>query len=241
MQRTVSVERSISAAPIREIEKSLVDSRPFGNDRSITDEFAASFIRRLLVLGQSVPAAGSLADALNGAAENRRIELLGDTVLRCAIQHAHRQVLTGKAYGLKLDDCEALFLGALGHLREGMPGTPLSYSVKEPQKLGDPDSCWIWTDDHPNDTYGQAFRYLIQQNYNALPVTGSAAEVAALRTGARLLNELVPQLGPATLQHTHLLALIPSSGDWAHSASSSQFKVSGVIFLNHRLLENPWW
>ena len=62
-----------------------------------------------------------------------------------------------------------------------------------------------------------------------------------LRRGASLLGELVPGLSRSALSHVPLVALFPSVGRWKTKASSSQYRLSGIIFLRRESLHNPWW
>ena len=62
-----------------------------------------------------------------------------------------------------------------------------------------------------------------------------------LRRAVELLDRLLPRSSRSALRHTHLVAVFPSSGVWATRSSSSEFRLSGTIFVSQRLLANVWW
>ena len=193
-----------------------------------------------------MPAARQLAQQLDGAAPARQRQLLGDTVLRCAVQHAMRQLHLGDDYGLPLPQCAILFQAAGEHLRAGLPGGPLTAHLPPVARLHaegrlqdeDPYIWHAWQDGTP---YACAFLAVMEDNYGAPLVTPTPHERALLRRGLRLLETLLPRLTASALSHVQLIALFPKLGTWRGKASSSQFRVNGSLFLNQELIGNPWW
>jgi len=61
-----------------------------------------------------------------------------------------------------------------------------------------------------------------------------------LQTATELLGELLPQLAPSVLSHVHLVAAFNPVGYWSSTASSSEFRLSGTVFLNQTVLVDPW-
>src|SRR5438128_5025033 len=88
------------------IETILAQHRAFGNSDYIHEQLQVSYKRRLNKISAYLPLAGQLLDALCRANSYSRYRVIGDTVVRCAIQHAHTQLETGTQYGLPLDECE---------------------------------------------------------------------------------------------------------------------------------------
>jgi hypothetical protein len=216
--------------------------RPFGDSDYIHEQLHASYRRRLRAVSDVLPSAGRLADAVSGLAPDIRYRVLGDTVVRCATQHAFRQVKTGAPYGLPYDICGEVFESAIQQIDRGATCGPLQATVPQVAFIGThPRYGWVWTEDHPNDVFGAAFRALIRENYGELLATSSEAETAMLREGVSLLEELVPQVTGSTLTHAHIVGLFPPTGNWARRASGSQFRLGGTIFLNRETLQNPWW
>jgi hypothetical protein len=167
--------------------------------------------------------------------------VLADTVVRCAIQHTFRQVLTEQPYGLPSTVCEEVFDQAARHLDLYTGHGPLEVGSIDVQRLASYSSTWIWREDHPHDVFGQAFREIVHQNYGESLCTPMDSELGLLRAGAQLLHELLPNLAVSALDHTYVVALFPPVGNWRGRASGSQFRVSGAIFLSREVLHNPWW
>jgi predicted O-methyltransferase YrrM len=220
------------------IEQAFVQNQPFGNSTYIHRQLEVCLKRRLDKVSGHLPTAGKLLDAFEHANEDLP-RVIGDTVVRCAILHAHIQFETNAPYGLALEDCEKVFAATVRHLQSGNYDTPLDQ--RSLRRLGsEPYLGWIWTEEHPDDIFGRSFRYLLKERYFALPCTPSSDEIALLEQGARLLRELLPTLTPSVLSHAHVIACVPSAGGWKGTASSSQFHLGGTIFLG-RPLQNPWW
>ena len=220
----------------------LGEYRPFGDSDYIHEQMRAAYRRRLSKISESVPIAGELLDALQRADSDIQYRVLGDTVMRCTIQHALTQVVTRSSYGLPLDDCEEIFREGLRHVLDRRPCGLLESNLPYVDRLGAESWYgWIWSEDYPEDVFGRALRYLIREHYGESLATPSPAEVAMLRKGASLLGELVPSLSRSALSHAPLVALFPSVGRWKTKASSSQYRLSGIIFLSRDALHNPWW
>lgn len=220
----------------------LSEYRPFGDSDYIHEQFHACYRRRLKTISSVLPAAGYVVDALDRADTYRRYRVMGDTVVRCVTQQALRQVVTQKEYGLPLDTCEKVFEQTAHHLNEGKRCGPLEATAADVDHLGPaPYHGWIWSEEHDDDVFGQAFRKIIRQNYSESLCTPSPSEVAIVQEGVKLLEELLPSLSSSALRHAHVVAFFPSIGSWKRRSSSSQFRVSGTIFFNRRVLQNPWW
>jgi predicted O-methyltransferase YrrM len=230
-----------SAQLLEVVEEALVRHRAFGDSAYILDQFNFCSNRRLSVIAAHLPSAGRLLNALRSADSNSRNQATGNTVVRCAIQHAHTQVETNTQYGLPRADCEKIFAETTLHVQLGRPGTPLeSGAFHLPRFGGEPYHGWIWSEEHPDDLFGRAFRFLIKQNYGDSLCTPTDEDVASLRKAERLLHTLLPSLAPSALSHAHLIGLFSHDGAWKGKASSSQIKVGGTVFLGRWLLRNPW-
>lgn len=240
MTARVLVEAGVG--PIDQFDELLATYRPFGDSRYIHEHLHASYERRLRAVSTVLPSAGRLVDAVSRLAPEIRYRVLGDTVVRCATQHAFRQVKTGVPYGLSQEICDEVFESTTRQIDSGTTCGPLQATVPDVAFIGTgPRYGWVWTEDHADDVFGAAFRELIRENYGELLTTPSHAEIASLREGVSLLEELVPQVARSTLPHTHVVGLFTPTGKWAGRASGSQFRLGGTIFLNRELLRNPWW
>jgi hypothetical protein len=223
------------------IETILARHQVFGDSDYINEQLRRCYKRRLGKISAYLPAGGELLSALDRAPDHNQYRVIGDTVVRCAIQHALKQLETGTEYGLPLDQCEEIIRATARHVEEGRPGAPLESGVTELHHLG-PRSphVWIWSEDHADDVFGRSFRYLVQDNYGESLCTLDSEELELLARGAQLLEDLLPTLSRSALSHTHLIAVFPMAGNWRGKASSSQFRISGTIFLSRELLRSPW-
>jgi hypothetical protein len=235
MKTTLAVEE----LPIANIDATLAQ-HPFGDSAYITEQMHVSYRRRLDKLSVHLPVAGQLLDALHRLEPYGQYRVLGDTVVRCAVQHAQVQVETGTPYGLPLERCEEVFTETVRGIREGRYA-PLGSGFKN--RVGpDPHHGWIWDEQGAGSVFGQAFQYILQLDYDGeeRPCTPDADEVAMLARGVRLLSLLLPESSRSALSHAHLVAVMSEIGVWRTRVSSSEFRVSGTVFLNRRTLANPW-
>ena len=236
------MEKMQNLEMLRMVEAALAQHRAFGDSDYIHEQLGVCYRRRLDKIAAALPAAARLARVLSDAGPDLRRQMIGDTVLRCTIQHALRQVETGLPYGLPLEQCAQVFEAAIRHVGEGRSGGPLLDGLVQAQRLGPhPYNGWVWNEEHADDDFGRAFRFVIRENYDGPLCTPSADELAMLERGAQLLQSLLPLLSSSALSHVQLIAVFPRVGVWNGKASSSQFRVGGTIFLNRDLLGNPWW
>jgi hypothetical protein len=231
-----------TAQSLAALESVLAQHRGFGDSSYIHDQLHVCYQGLLGRISADLPVAGELLAAVRAADDYRRYRLLGDTAVRCAIQHAFTQLDTGRQYGIPLDECEEAFREAILHLAEGKRGGPLESGAPQATRLGpERDHGWVWTEDHSDDVFGRSFRSVIQQNFGTPLCTPTVDELDMLQRGANLLRELVPVLSPSALSHAHIIAVFPPVGNWKGRGSSSQFRVGGTIFLSRELLRSPWW
>ena len=224
------------------LEKILVEHRAFGDSDYIHEQLHVCYIRRLGKVAAYLPLAGQLRDALSRTTIRNRYSVLGETVVRCAIDRALGQLETGIQRGLALDVCDEVFRATIHHLEEGKSGGPLELGLARVNRLGsEPYHGWIWSEEHSADVFGQAFRSLMRDNSKDELYTPNSDDLRMLEKGAQLLGELLPLLSRSALSHAHLIAVFLPVGHWKGKMSSSQFRLGGTIFLSRDMLENPWW
>ena len=222
------------------LELELTQHRAFGDSGYIQEQLRVCFERRLGKVSAHMPAAGRLLDALVSADGDARMGVIGDTVVRCAIQHALSQLTTGTPYGLPLQECEEIFRAATAHLDSGGAAGPTGAALVN--RVGpEPHHGRIWSEAYADDVFSRSLRQVVRDNYGEFLYAPAPDEVAMLVKGARLLGELLPSLSRAALSHVRLVAIFPKVGKWTGRSSSSQFKIGGTIFLSRAGLPNPWW
>jgi hypothetical protein len=212
---------------------------PFGDSDYITGQMHICYKRRLDKLALRLPAARRLRDALDSVEPHVEYRAIGDTVLRCAVQHAQVEVETGLPYGIGLQQCEEVFEETVRLLERG-DCAPLGSGLTEcfgPTRR----ESWVWSEQRRDDVFARALTAIVEQNYGDMrPCTPNADELHMLGRGVELLARLLPRSSCSALGHTHLTFVFAPHGSWATTMSSSEFKISGTIFLNRNLLSNPW-
>lgn len=224
------------------LEAMLAQHRGFGDSDYIHGQLQLCYQRQLDRISAHLPVAGEFLEALREADNYSRYRLLGDTAVRCTIQHAITQLEAGRQDGITLEECEEAFRAAVVHLAAGKRGGPLESGAPQVTRLR-PEAItgWVWTEEHGDDIFGRSFRYVIEQNFGTPLCTPSDDELEMLQRGAQLLRELAPLLYRSALSHAHLIAVFPPIGSWKGRGSCSQFRVGGTIFLSRDLLRSPWW
>jgi len=162
--RAAGVEPELLAG----VEQALVEHQAFGDSAYIREQLELSHKRRLQLIAPHLPSAGRLLEAFVRADAYTRYRITGNTVIRCAVQHAHTQVETGNTYGLPLAQCEQIFEETIRHLELGISGTPFENGATRLDRLGpEPYHGWIWTEDYPDDLFGRSFRFILNQEYSS--------------------------------------------------------------------------
>jgi hypothetical protein len=160
-------------------------------------------------------------------------------VMRCAIQHAHRQIETGESYGIPLAQCEGIFREIALHVSE-LKHEAFFYG--DGVRIGSgAHHGWVWNNSQADSALSQAFNTLVFDNYGQKPCTPTSEEVAALIKGAQLLECILPRSAESALSHVHSIVLFPPVGNWLRISSSSEFRLGGTVFLNRKHIMNPWW
>ncbi|MEU3073123.1 hypothetical protein [Streptomyces laurentii] len=222
----------------------VLSRRPFGDSRYVRGQMHLAFTRRLESLGNSVPSARHLLTVLQQADPPTGYRTLGDPLLRRAVQ----QLLTRRE-GAKpgrnplTPHVSAQVIEAVArHVESGAANGPLQGESTAAQWLGDPSRTpWVWSPEQDHGFLGETFTRFVEHRFGAAPAQPGENDLAMLRQGYRLLDELLPLTSRGALSHTHLIGITPGTGVWEGKASASQFTVTGIIFLNRELLQNPWW
>lgn len=223
------------------IEEVLVQHKAFGDSAYIREQLEVAFRRRLERISGDVPLARQLLGIFDQADSYTRYRIVGNTVIRCAVQHSHYQLETNEQYGLPIPECEKVFAATIQHLELGKLGTPFENGSVILQRLGTESHYgWIWNEKYPDNIFGRSFRLILKQEYGDSLCTISDGELEMLLKGKELLEDLLPSLARSALSHAHLIGCFPDVGFWKGKVSSSQIRMGGTIFLNRQMLMNPW-
>jgi hypothetical protein len=192
------------------------------------------------MIGIQLAVAHQLLDVLNGVGEERQYRVLGDPLVRAVIQQALWQIDIGNQI-LSLEECDEVLRETVRYVESG-GGSPLASGAVQADHLGSAfHTAWIWTTESSDNIFGRSFQRLVAAEYGESLCTPSPADIAMLQKATRLLEELFPLLARSALSHAHVIGLFPGTGSWEKVASSSQFRLTGAMFLNKTMLKNPWW
>jgi len=210
----------------------------FGNSAYITAQLHMCYMQRLESLSPQVPAAKSLLRTLETSEDHARYLVFGDMVFRCAVQHTMRHLWNESFKGLTLSTCASIFDEIDQRLRAKEPP-----SVRA--ALGDtigPEAYHgaIWSEGL-GGPMAAAFRDLVRAHYAQVPVSVTPSEIETLRAGVRLVERLLPRCSQSVFSHAHVIGVFSSEGPSSGLASSSEYWLSGTVFLGRRLLVNPWY
>lgn len=227
---------------ITRFDSILSQGRPFGDSRYIHEQMRDAYKRRIEMIGGQLAPARKLLDAVNGLDEEKQYRILGDPLVRAVVQQALGQIDTDTRMTLPLEECEGVLRETVRYVENGAGCSPLASGAVQANHLGPAlYTPWIWTTDRSDDIFGRSFLKLITAEYGESLCTPSSADITILQKSTRLLEELFPQLARSALSHAHVIGVFPGTGSWEKVASSSQFRLTGAIFLNKTTLKNPWW
>ncbi|MFE9566639.1 hypothetical protein ACFYM0_36715 [Streptomyces sp. NPDC006487] len=217
--------------------------KPFGDSPYVREQMHLAFKRRLEGLGASTPAARHLLTALQRARPQTEYRALGDPLLRQAVQQLLAQEVAGPGRNsLSPELCAQVIEAVAQHVETGAAHGPLQGDSAGAQWLGDPtDTPWIYSPGPDGGLLGQTFDRFVEQQFAAGLHRPDESDLERLRQGYRLLGELLPLTSRSALSHTHLIGITSGTDAWKGKASSSQFTMVGIVFLNRKLLQNPWW
>ncbi|MGW1288221.1 aKG-HExxH-type peptide beta-hydroxylase [Streptomyces sp. NPDC002586] len=242
VRENVSKQTSFAGRDVSKFDAILSGGRPFGDSVYVHEQMRSAFKRRIEELGTSMPIAHRLLDSLERADKQSQYRVLGDPVVRAAIQHSLGRIVAGYEVALPLELCEEVFRRTVHHLESGSKDSPSESGAVPTWHLGSVrDTAWIWKPERSDDVFGRGFQQIIVSEYEDLPCSPSVNDIEMLQQATRLLNEILPMVSRSALSHAHLVGIVPGAGSWKDKASSSQFRVTGAIFLNQTLLKNPWW
>jgi hypothetical protein len=230
---------------LNKLEAILGQHRAFGDTDYLNAQLHACYERRLAKISARLPAAGVLLDTLRRTDSYIRCRVIGDTVVRYAINDAFTQLETETEPCLTLEECDEIFLAMTLYLKDNKgEETPMSRSPQiDCGGFGVP----VWAGQHASGPlFTRAFLSAVQVRCRSLCESNAELyipndhDVAMLSKGAQLLSCLLPRLARSTLHHTHSIALFQSAA-WKSAASLSQIWLSGTVFLGKEFLQNPWW
>lgn len=232
---------NLSNEDLAALESFLSHSVPLGDSDYIHQRMHATFERRLRRIASDVPTAGELLDALDRPAnKDQKYRILGNTVVRRVVQIALRSLITNTPPPIPLGVCSDVLKAAAAHVTAREPFDFLEAHTGEHPRVMDGGPL-VWDEACRDRLPTRVFRDIVIDQFQEGPTSPTKGDVTRLLEGIQLLRELLPELSASALRHCHVIALVPPTGRWKNTASCSQFRISGTIFLSSELIANPWW
>lgn len=235
------------------IERELASQRPYADFRSVSDRAFSYYLRGLGILSEREPAAGALAASLRAAPDPRRLAVLGDPVIRVAINDSLEAFKRGAR---PANGQDALFTAARMHLlssRSGPPTAPCSpaWPARENSALG--TAIWCPEEHAPllAGRFAELFTEEIAGSVSSRPAVlrapGSAL-AGHLERGKELLTRLLPALARSVLAHVRVVAVVDTAdrSQWSRRTrpdlcqNVSTHAIPSTIFLSPTPLSGPW-
>lgn len=229
---------------VQTLDAVLGRTKPFGDSSYIQDQMERAFLRRLGTLGQKSDSAAQLVANISRLDPTKRSLILGDPVLRAAIQQAiagfhdsEIETILSEAECTDVFDYSRYLIESDYRSASGNPW-PGGECVLN-QALGQPR---LWDPTNASASiYTTTFAKLVMHEYGESLRSPTDTEWNNLLSAKKLLDRLVPLSGGSALTHVHVIGVFDGTGAWKNIASSSQFRLTGAIFLNGTALRNPWW
>jgi len=211
---------------------------PFGDTIYLTKRLHDSYENRLQTLADRMPIAGSFLECLNRAGPDAWYYAMGNTVVRCAVDHALRAFGPNARPGLSVGECEEVLRAMMGQIESMGDSAVGSEFLDRLERDGLQNA--MWSEQSSEDAIMRHFRTLVTDALQIRLCAPDDDERAVFKQGLRLLRELLPEISNSALRHVHAVAVFAAEGPMAGSASSSDINLSGTIFLNRNKLRNPW-
>ncbi len=216
-------------------EKQLAQDVPFGSADYIRERAAASYHRRLELLGEHLPAAERFAEALGPAASSDSIQVFADPVVRGSIDDLLRAFRFAGERKPNDDQLElfAYYSARLDELKRDAADTADSFR----QELLDRPIRY-WSDASARTVRDRAFAAMLRRHLPGARVYEAEAETeAAISQGLALLQELLPLAAHSAVSHLHFV-IVDEFYDKVGSATIAP--ILGTIFLARSTLRSPW-
>lgn len=216
-------------------EKQLAQDVPFGSVGYIRERAALIYRRRLELLGEHLPAAARLVQALDAAASSDSNQLFADPVVRGAIDDLLRtyrgageqkpaadQIELLARYSAHLDELKLDAASTANSLRQEILSRPIRY----------------WSDASARTLHDRAFAAMLRQHLpRPRPYVAEPETEARISQALVLLQELLPEAAQSAVSHLYFIA-VDDFDEIVGSATIS--RILGTIFLSRSALRSPW-
>jgi hypothetical protein len=239
------------------VERAWAHDAPFGDWRYIRQRVIESVSRRLDLSQRLFHQAAPVLERIRTLDDATAARVLEHPFLRSAVLAATRhlkdpwKVLTHEQVEQYLEQLGILLAGGW----KGWELSSLSLLMEEDYEDAARHTLWQWTGEQGDRTLtGITPTVFLKNSPNCVFHHPTAEESRKLRQGIALLRELFPLLTPSILRHIDVIALVstgPARGEGGPSGgnpistdpliSCSSDTSPGVIFVNPKVLTNPWY
>lgn len=219
---------------------------PFADASYLFKRTLERYVQRLRMLTGHIGVAGKLADALLEGTEPEMQRVIGDPVVRAAINEGLAQVRFGRSTFSEAETEEILQI-ALGQLLAKDEVSVLQRGVHERIRFNAGQSHgWFWSNNREEDAPARFFRklYGTLEAGKSVLATPTAQERENISKAISILNATLPKVAQSALDHVYLLGVcdVPDGyqSKTVHFNSFTTIKIPGTIFLGRDLIRDPW-
>lgn len=239
------------------VERAWTHNVPFGDWRYIHQRVVESVSRRLDLTQRLFPQAALVLERIRALDDATAARVLEHPFLRSVVFAATRhlkcpwQVITHEEVEQYLKQLGTLLAGGW----KGCKLSSLSLLMEENYEDASRHTLWQWTGEQGDKTLtGITPAVFLKNGPQYVFHHPTEEESRNLRQGIALLRELFPLLTPSILRHIDVIALVstePARGE-AGLPGSTPFSTDpfiscssdsspGVVFINPKVLTNPWY
>lgn len=223
-----------------EVENALAIGQPFGDWRYIEGRLWMHYESRLKILGEYFPTAHILGTALQNKSTMARRKVLGDPIVRSAIDNALCHFKMGQGH-VHLGELQEILSLANECVSNGSNIAPFDVGGQPVFRIGAEDyHGWVWHNERIDDACGRHFRRLFELHLGGAGLSLRTPNNKTHQTiikGARLLSQLLPDLARSALSHVRLVAVIDHPPGFT---SVTNPNLMGCVFFAPGVLNTPW-
>lgn len=228
-----------------ETDNLLAFSQPFADFRYLRDCITTRYAARLKMLSEYRPVAGAVLQALTETNDECRQRIIGDPVVRCAIDRSLAYFRFGASPEWQQQFEEILDM-TLELLRAGRAVSLLNLGAKELRTEPEEHSAWIWTSERKEDVQTKVFLNIYHgyEGRRSMLVTPTDQEFQVLRRSLELLRRIIPQITHSAMEHVHLVGICDAAPEAQERTlpftSFTTLSIPSTIFINRSVLSNCW-
>jgi hypothetical protein len=224
------------------LEYELAANQPFSNPVYLLNCTVRRYAERLKMLVPRLPVAAEAEAALMQAPPSCQHRILGDPVMRAAINQALASVSFGE--GSSLQEMGEIIEMAAFLLRSDSVTPVLQIGSRTPDFVSFfGRQIWFWQSEHEDDLALRLFNsiYERQEGSKSVLVSQLPWEREQIIRAINLLIEVFPRLTESVLHHVNLICLCDAPADGGlHFTSFTTIIAPGTLFIARSQVSSTW-